>query len=312
MDGLYDLAPEAFVAERDALAKALRKTGDRVAAAAVKQLRRPTRSAWTLNQLARSHPEDVRLLVQHGQTLAEAQERALAGEPAELRQAGKVRMEAVRHLTRLADGILGPGGATQRDEVVATLTAASADAAAGAELLAGRLSEPLAAPSGFGDPLAGWAVAPSTGEVGFAPAPVGATAAAQRRTGRPAKGGEPVPAPTRPVPIDQKARRAAAARLAKAEVEAVEARREADAAHADALEAAGRASASARAAEVAADRVVALETELRVAGADADGARAAAERDAGRLAAAQALAADGERRATEAEATAAELASGSA
>jgi hypothetical protein len=162
VDALYDAAAEDFVAARDALAKALRSSGERDAAALVKQLRRPTRAAWALNQLARRHADDVRSLVDLGRALADAQEQALAGHQVDLRQAGRARMEVVRHLTRLAEGILGPGAAAQRDEVVATLTAASTDPAAGAELVAGRLAEPLGAPAGFGDALAGWGLAGST------------------------------------------------------------------------------------------------------------------------------------------------------
>lgn len=154
VDALFDLAPDEFVAARDALAKARRAARDREGAAAVKQLRRPSLSAWTLNQLARRHADDVRTLVAQGAVLAAAQDEALAGGDVDLRAAGRERTATLRRLTRLAEGILaGRGGAAHRDEVVATLTAASIEPEAGRRLLAGRLTEPLAAPSGFGGPF---------------------------------------------------------------------------------------------------------------------------------------------------------------
>lgn len=154
VDALFDLPVDAFVAARGALAKARRAAGDREVAAAVKQLRRPTLSAWALNQLARRHPDDVRTLVEQGAALAEAQEQALAGARVDLREAGRARTDTLRRLTRAADAVLGgQGSAAHRDEVVATLTAASSDPASGALLLEGRLSEPLEAPSGFGGPF---------------------------------------------------------------------------------------------------------------------------------------------------------------
>ena len=150
-DALFDLAADAFVAARDALAKARRAAGDRASAASVKQLRRPTLSAWALNQLARRHPDDVRTLVDQGTALAAAQDQALAGATVDLREPGRARMETLRRLTRAAEAELaGQGSTGHRDEVVATLTAASVDQASAALLLQGRLSEPLAAPSGFG------------------------------------------------------------------------------------------------------------------------------------------------------------------
>ena len=166
VDALFDLPADEFVAARDALAKARRAAGDRAVAAATKQLRRPTLSAWVLNQLARRHPDDVRTLVEQGAALAEAQEQALAGARVDLREAGRARTDALRRLTRAAESIFGgQGSAAHRDEVVATLTAASSDPASAALLLEGRLSEPLEAPSGFGGPFT-----PSTPDVGPAPA----------------------------------------------------------------------------------------------------------------------------------------------
>ena len=54
---LYGLPGAEFVAARDALARSLAKDKHRDEAAAVKALRRPTRSAEALNALARTEPE---------------------------------------------------------------------------------------------------------------------------------------------------------------------------------------------------------------------------------------------------------------
>lgn len=51
-EALYALPPSRFVAERNALAKALAAKGD-PAAAAVRKLARPTGLAWAMNRLAR-------------------------------------------------------------------------------------------------------------------------------------------------------------------------------------------------------------------------------------------------------------------
>jgi hypothetical protein len=50
---LAAVPPARFVAERERLAAALARAGDRPGAGAVRKLRKPTRSVWVLNQLAR-------------------------------------------------------------------------------------------------------------------------------------------------------------------------------------------------------------------------------------------------------------------
>ena len=54
IDRLYGLPLEAFVGERDALAKELRAAGRRDEAAAVKALTKPTVAAWAVNQALRT------------------------------------------------------------------------------------------------------------------------------------------------------------------------------------------------------------------------------------------------------------------
>src|ERR671936_452656 len=89
LDRLYGLPLDAFVRERDELAKELRRSGDREAADWVKGLPRPSVSAWAVNQVMRTQGSDARALLDAGAALSEAQERMLAGgpQPAELRHA---------------------------------------------------------------------------------------------------------------------------------------------------------------------------------------------------------------------------------
>ena len=56
VDALYGLPLDAFVPERDALAKRLRADKRREDADAVKALRKPSVAAWAANQVLRSQP----------------------------------------------------------------------------------------------------------------------------------------------------------------------------------------------------------------------------------------------------------------
>lgn len=154
MDELYALDPNDFVAARNDLAKRLRKEGDKAQAAEVARLRRPTPAAWAVNQLVRQHRSDVEELVRLGEALRDAQDRALAGDPpADLRQTGRARRDAVARLGELADRLLverGGSPGAHAGEVAATLEAASLDAEAGAAVLEGGLATELQPPAGFG------------------------------------------------------------------------------------------------------------------------------------------------------------------
>lgn len=143
VDELYDLDPEEFVAERDRLAARLRSEGDRGSAAAVRKLRRPTVTAWALNQVARRHREEVEALVDAGRAAADAQERALAGEATDLRAALATRSDALHRVAGLVGRLLDERGSSgDRAEVLDALTAASSDPDVGATLLEARLDRP--------------------------------------------------------------------------------------------------------------------------------------------------------------------------
>ena len=163
-DDLYDLDPKEFTAARDRLAAELRKAGDRDAAAEVKALRRPTVTAWALNQLARRHGDEVRLLLAASAEVARAQvEASGGGDASAFRQLTRERRELVHRLAGAGVELLDerePGsGAGRRDALVSALEAASMDEEGGEALLAGRLATEPEPSSAFGGFLAAAATA---------------------------------------------------------------------------------------------------------------------------------------------------------
>ena len=151
LDRLYGLEPEAFIGERDRLVRELRDAGERETAEQVKQLRKPTVGAWTINQLARQERRDVDLLLDAGHRLREAHERVLAGEdPGRLAEAQRAQRDALAALHKAARRILAETGRSEAalTQVTATLQAAAVSTE-GRELLArGRLTGELEA-TGF-------------------------------------------------------------------------------------------------------------------------------------------------------------------
>ena len=72
---LYGVPRDRFVAERNALARALRADGHRDDAQRVGKLGKPTVAVWTVNQLARREPDAIDELFTAGEQLADAQAR---------------------------------------------------------------------------------------------------------------------------------------------------------------------------------------------------------------------------------------------
>jgi hypothetical protein len=144
-DELYALAPADFTAARDERARQVRAAGQRDEAAAIKKLARPTASAWLVNQLARTVPEQMIRLYELGEELQEAQ-RALAGD--RLRELSVQRRQVVNDLLAAASDLAGqtdqPASGAVLGEVRATLEAALADAGARAAVRTGWLTKSLA------------------------------------------------------------------------------------------------------------------------------------------------------------------------
>jgi hypothetical protein len=144
-DELFALPLEEFTAARNALAKDLTAAGDKDAAAHVKALRKPSRAAWALNQLAREHPDAVTDLRAAGERLRAAQDAALRGDASTMRDANRAVASAVEGLADRA-GQVTPA---VRDAIVSTLRAAAVDEDAG-ELLRRGLLVTEVDPTGFG------------------------------------------------------------------------------------------------------------------------------------------------------------------
>jgi hypothetical protein len=150
LDRLYGLPREEFTSARNALVSELKKAGRKDEADEVQALKKPSVSAWAVNQLARQHPEEVAELVKAGDALRKAQRDVLAGKTgADVREASRAQHELADELVDAARQILA--GATQAtaQKISGTLRAASTDPAAAKLLRKGRLSEDVES-VGFG------------------------------------------------------------------------------------------------------------------------------------------------------------------
>jgi hypothetical protein len=145
---LYGAAPHEFISRRGELAAQARAAGAAAAARQIAALRKPTQSAWVVNQLARGAPEAITELAGLGRELRAAQ-RSLDG--AAIRDLSVRRRELVARLARQALAAAGQQAAPAglRDEVSTTLAAALANPDVAASLEAGVLSR-AARSDGFG------------------------------------------------------------------------------------------------------------------------------------------------------------------
>ena len=149
-DQLYALTPDDFMARRTALAAEAKESGDKALAKQITGLRRPTRSAWLVNLVARGEPERVAELQDLGTALQQAQQQ-MAGD--ELRRLSKQRRTMIDSLARRAAELAAEHGYDPPDsavqEVSQTLQAALADPAVAEVVQAGRLHQ-AASYGGFG------------------------------------------------------------------------------------------------------------------------------------------------------------------
>jgi hypothetical protein len=145
---LYTSAPHEFISRRGALAAGARAAGEPAAAKEIAALRKPTQSAWIVNQLVRSAPAAVEQLAELGAELRAAQ-RGLDGTA--IRELSLRRRELIDSLVRQAFTVAGQQAppAALRDEVATTLAAAMADPQVGEQLQAGAM-ERGARSDGFG------------------------------------------------------------------------------------------------------------------------------------------------------------------
>lgn len=157
IDLLYGKPLAEFTAARDALARKLRDAGDKADADAVKALRKPTVSAWVINQIARKERMKVRSLLVAGEKLRKAHGEVLGGgQPAAVAEATEAERNATNHLVSSAEKVLSDAGHSANqstlDRIAATLRAAAVEDEGRVLLERGRLQHDLD-PTGFGPPV---------------------------------------------------------------------------------------------------------------------------------------------------------------
>jgi hypothetical protein len=144
LDELFHGPLEDFTPARNELAKSLRADSETEAADWVKGLRKPTRAAWLVNQLAARKAKQVAELLEVGRELRAAQEEMVAGatDRAKLREAASRERQAIHSLVQTAGAIgreHGVGGQVL-DRVGETLQAASSDPQVAEAIERGRLT----------------------------------------------------------------------------------------------------------------------------------------------------------------------------
>jgi hypothetical protein len=153
---LYREPPEGFIAARDALVKELKSAGRADEAARAKALRKPTVSAWAVDQVSHRDPAAVQELLDAGAEVRAAQQATMSS-PANadrLREAGAARRRVVMTLVNRAADVLTESGRSpvaHVEEIRATLESASVDAELGERVRAGSIDRPVHAPATFGD-----------------------------------------------------------------------------------------------------------------------------------------------------------------
>jgi hypothetical protein len=144
IDSLFSLPLNEFTGARNALVRELRKTGRKDEAEEVGALKKPSATAWAVNQLARREPDKVAELIKAGDALRKAQRDVLSGKGADVRQASRLQHDLADDLVDDARALLDEAGAkatqSAAQRISGTLRAASIDPAAAKLLRQGRLT----------------------------------------------------------------------------------------------------------------------------------------------------------------------------
>jgi hypothetical protein len=148
---LYAVLPEDFVATRTRLVQEARGDGDAALAKEVGRLRRPTVSAWVVNQVVRRHPDVVTTLHEVGRRLRAAQGQLDAGALHDLRpDRDRLLDDWAAAASDVASEAARPLAPATLDEVRGTVIAALAGDEASAAVASGHLTRALSY-SGFGE-----------------------------------------------------------------------------------------------------------------------------------------------------------------
>jgi hypothetical protein len=152
LDELYGVEASEFVATRKRLAAELKTAGETAAAKELLTARRPTTTAWALNQLSRTEPALVETFLERSRDLEAAQTGELAGGRDALREVMREQRAALAEATEAAMNALGTRASeSYRGQILATLHAASADPEVGEQLAQGRFIRELTGATGFLD-----------------------------------------------------------------------------------------------------------------------------------------------------------------
>ena len=180
-EDLYGLPPDEFTAARD---DAVKQATDPALRKAIKALRKPTVSAHAVNQLVRERPGDIDELLDLGDQLRAA----MTGDKGDVRRLTEQRRDLVGSL------VAAELPAAVRDDVTATLEAATADPDLGAAVRSGRLVKPLR--------YAGFGTMPDLDDVVATPVSSRQRQAPAKKTAakKPAKTKTPINQPAQPVP----------------------------------------------------------------------------------------------------------------
>jgi hypothetical protein len=154
VDELYGLPLEEFTEARNRVIRQLQERGDKEGANRVRSLRKPSLTAWAVNQLARRHQDELRELMDLRDKLA-------SGDASAFRSASTEQRKLVASLTDHARPILEesghPASRPTMDAISKTLLAGGTETERD-QILSGRLTRELA-PSGF-EGLAGLGTLP--------------------------------------------------------------------------------------------------------------------------------------------------------
>lgn len=153
LDRLYRLPLGEFTQARNELAAALKKSGDQDGARRVRDLPKPSPSAWAVNQLYWTARELLDELLAASDRYRRAQQAALAGDGSDLAAAERERLRAIEEATRRIRFILAEShqaaGETLLRRITSTLEALASYGSANPSPMRGRLSGDVESP-GFG------------------------------------------------------------------------------------------------------------------------------------------------------------------
>jgi hypothetical protein len=218
---LYAADPDAFTERRGVLAAQARAAGDAAAAKKIAGLRKPTRTAWIINQLIRDDPSVPARLTELGDELRAAQAALDGVKIRELSLARRELMDALIRQTLQLPGQPAPTAAL-REELTATFGAALADPLVARDLAAGTLLRAVHR-ADFSPGGPGLILVPPPADAPTGPAAAPARPAA-RPGARPAAASAKAPSrpPAAPAPAKSPSKPAAALAPAKSAAAAAE------------------------------------------------------------------------------------------